>query len=54
MNQETIRLKRGQCERVIREALIKFANDTGKRIEQVNIDTRNFANYATEIFLEGE
>jgi hypothetical protein len=53
-SEEAIRLKRGQAERNIRNALLAFTEDTGVKIIQVNIDLRDFANYATEIFMEGE
>lgn len=40
------------AEVAIRKILIDLANETGRGISHVNVDTRNFANCAVEIFLE--
>lgn len=38
-------------ERHIQRILMELCEVTGARIQHVNVDTRNFANYGVEIFL---
>jgi hypothetical protein len=45
---------REQAEKAIQKILIDLWNDTGLDIDVVQVDTRNFANYRTEIFFEGD
>lgn len=37
----------------IKRILLALAEQTGLCVDQVDVDTRNFANYSTTIFLEG-
>lgn len=41
-----------KAEIAIEKILINLENETGKTIDSVNVDTRNFANCNTEIFFE--
>lgn len=50
----TIDEHREQAERAIQKILIDLWNDTGLDIDSVQVDTRNFADYRTEIFLQGD
>lgn len=45
---------REQAEAAIQKILLDLANDTGLDIDAVQVDTRNFSNFRTEIFFEGE
>ena len=38
------------AEQYIQRILLELSEVTGKRIDHVDVDTRNFANYKTEIF----
>jgi hypothetical protein len=39
-------------EKKIQKLLLDFADEHGHRIEAVNVDTRNYANYAVDIILQ--
>ena len=39
-----------EAERKIQAVLLDLANNHGLQIDTVNVDTRNFANFRTEIF----
>lgn len=41
-----------EAEEAIRKILIDLQDAIGEEIESVNVDTRNFANLATEIWFE--
>jgi len=41
---------RAKAEIAIEKILMGLENDTGRRLDQVTIDTRNFANCDVEIF----
>lgn len=40
-----------RCEIALQKLLLKLEEDTGKKIDQVSVDTQNFANLNVEIFL---
>ena len=40
-----------EAEEAIRVALLRLEDKTGKSVESVNVDTRNFGRLSTEIFL---
>jgi hypothetical protein len=42
------------AEQKIQRILLNLAEKVGKQIDRVDIDTRNFANYKTEIFFPDE
>jgi hypothetical protein len=50
----TVEEHREQAEKAIQKILIDLWNDTGQDISHVEVDTRNFSNYRTEIFFEKE
>jgi hypothetical protein len=50
----TVEEHREQAEKAIQKILIDLWNDTGQDISHVEVDTRNFSNFRTEIFLESE
>jgi hypothetical protein len=39
-----------KAEKAIRKILLGLEHDTMRRVEQVNVDTRNFAECSVEIF----
>jgi len=39
------------AEKRIQEIIIELVSDTGMHVDAVHVDTRNFENYRTEIFL---
>jgi hypothetical protein len=41
-----------KAEQTIRKALLDLEHATMKRVDHVNIDTRNYANCKTEVFLK--
>lgn len=41
-----------QAEEAIRRLLLDLQDEIGERVERVEVDTRNFANLATEIWFE--
>jgi hypothetical protein len=41
-----------ELERRIRKLLLDFEQLSGREIESVQVDTRNFANLAVEVFLK--
>ena len=43
-----------ELERKVRKLLTDFENDHNVRIDHVEVDTRNFANLRTEIFLDAQ
>jgi hypothetical protein len=43
-----------ELENAIQRALIDFVNATGREIDHVRVDTRNFGNLAVEVFLKNE
>ena len=40
-----------RAEQAIQGILLRLAEDTGKTVDQVNVDTRRWANCTVEIFL---
>jgi len=40
-----------KAEKAIQKILLSLEHDTMRRVDQVNVDTRNFANCSVEIFL---
>lgn len=40
-----------EAEKRIQRALLDLEEEVGKNIDQVNVDTRNYANCSVEIFL---
>lgn len=50
----TVEEHREMAEKAIQKILIDLWNDTGKDLSHVEVDTRNFSNYRTEIFFEEE
>lgn len=47
---ETKRLEK--IERAIQKLLIDFVADTGRQIDSVRVDTREYANLSVEVFLK--
>jgi len=43
-----------ELENAIRRALLDFVNSTGRQIEHVRVDTRNYANLSVEVLLVDE
>lgn len=46
--------ERKKVEKEIQRILIDFENDCDQRIESVDVDTRMYANFKTEIIFVGE
>jgi hypothetical protein len=42
-----------ELEHAIRTLLLDFEEESGREIESVRVDTRNFANLHVEVFLKG-
>lgn len=54
-DQQTCSLIDGACEKAekaIQRVLLELEEETGKRVVIVEVDTRNFANLATSIFVK--
>ncbi len=45
---------RAKAEIAIERILLDLENDTGLRLDSVEVDTRNFANCNVEIFFQGD
>lgn len=54
LSPEEIEIYLRRTEQQIQRALLDLPEITGRDVESVNVDTRNFANLKTEIFLKGE
>jgi len=53
MTQDQIDDARAKAEIAIQKILLALEDETGVDIEDVNVDTRNFASLNVEIFMEG-
>lgn len=49
---QSIEIATRKAEEAIKKILLSLEQDTHMRVDHVNIDTRNYANCGTEIFLK--